>query len=127
MQKMYLQHVGKNKPSFHPIYCSQLRLMIKINTNQKASDLNKKLKKFWEGSAEKISLIQKTYDETRGSPVFTINGTYTTRGWTEWTQGFQYGSAILQYDATGEKSFLELGREKTVKVMAPHVSHTGVH
>jgi hypothetical protein len=36
-------------------------------------------------------------------------------------------SAILQYDATGEKSFLELGRKKTVEVMAPHVSHTGVH
>ena len=35
-----------------------------------------------------------------------VNGNYTTRGWTEWTQGFQYGSSILQYDATGEKSFL---------------------
>jgi hypothetical protein len=33
----------------------------------------------------------------------------------------------LQYDATGEKSMLDLGRKKTVEVMAPHVSHTGVH
>jgi hypothetical protein len=33
----------------------------------------------------------------------------------------------LQFDATGERDFLELGREKTVKFMAPHVSHFGVH
>jgi hypothetical protein len=33
----------------------------------------------------------------------------------------------LQYDATGEESFLETGRKKTVAVMAPHVSHIGVH
>ena len=101
--------------------------MIKINTGIKPSDLNNKLNKFWDLSAEKIKLIEKNYDVSKGSPVFTRKGTYTTRGWTEWTQGFQYGSAILQYDATGEKSFLELGRKKTVEVMAPHVSNSGVH
>jgi len=101
--------------------------MIKIDSGLKPSDLNHKLKKLWELSAEKIFLIDKTYDDSKGSPVFTVKGNYTTRGWTEWTQGFQYGSAILQYDATGEKSSLELGRKKTVEVMAPHVSHTGVH
>ncbi len=101
--------------------------MIKINTGLKPSDLSNKLKKFWELSAEKIHLIEKNYDASKGSPVFTIKGNYTTRGWTEWTQGFQYGSAILQYDITGEKSLLELGRRKTVESMAPHISHIGVH
>jgi len=101
--------------------------MITINTGLKPSDLDTKLKRFWELSAEKIKLIEKNYDDSKGSPVFTIKGSYVTRGWTEWTQGFQYGSAILQYDATGEKSFLESGRRKTVELMAPHVSHTGVH
>ncbi|MGZ5189680.1 MAG: glycosyl hydrolase, partial [Flavisolibacter sp.] len=101
--------------------------MIKINTTLKPSDLNNKLKRFWELSAEKISLIEKKYDASKGSPVFTVKGNYTTRGWTEWTQGFQYGSAILQYDATGEQSMLESGRQKTVELMAPHISHTGVH
>src|SRR5215510_8653119 len=100
--------------------------MIKI-TNQKAADLTNKLKRFWELSADKIHLINEAYDDSKGSPVFTVKGNYTTRGWTEWTQGFQYGSAILQYDATGEKTFLESGRKKTVQVMASHVSHTGVH
>src|SRR6476661_4871929 len=101
--------------------------MIKINSDLKISDINHKLKRLWELSSEKIYLIAKTYDDSRGSPVFTVKGNYTTRGWTEWTQGFQYGSAILQYDATGEKSLLDLGRKKTVEVMASHVSHTGVH
>lgn len=101
--------------------------MIKTNTALKPSDLNNKLKRFWKLSEEKINLVEKNYDASKGSPVFTIKGNYTTRGWTEWTQGFQYGSAILQYDATGEKSFLESGRRKTVELMAPHVSHTGVH
>ena len=101
--------------------------MINIDYSLKAADLTNKLKRFWDLSGEKINLLEKNYDNAKGSPVFTINGKYTTRGWTEWTQGFQFGSAILQYDATGEKSFLESARKKTLEVMAPHVSHTGVH
>jgi unsaturated chondroitin disaccharide hydrolase len=101
--------------------------MIKINPDLKPLDLSRKLKRFWELSAEKINLIEKNYDASKGSPVFTINGSYTTRGWTEWTRGFQFGSAILQYDVTGENSLLALGRKETVAVMAPHISHIGVH
>ncbi|HEY5750744.1 MAG TPA: glycosyl hydrolase [Chryseolinea sp.] len=101
--------------------------MIQIGQHLKPSDLNSKLKSFWELSGKKIDLIEKHYSASQGSPVFTVQGRYTTRGWTEWTQGFQYGAAILQYDATGEDRFLELGKRKTVEVMAPHVSHTGVH
>lgn len=101
--------------------------MIKINTDLQPSDLTNKLQRFWELSGEKIHLIEKHYDGSKGSPVFTINGQYTTRGWTEWTQGFQYGSGILQYDITGDKSLLESTRQKVVDVMAPHISHIGVH
>jgi len=101
--------------------------MIKINTALTPSDLSNKLKRFWEISADKIQLLEKNYDILKVSPVFTIDGKYTTRGWTEWTQGFQYGSAILQYDATNENLFLELGRKKTLEIMAPHLSHIGVH
>jgi unsaturated chondroitin disaccharide hydrolase len=101
--------------------------MIKINPDLKPSDLSRKLERLWELSAEKINLIEKNYDASNGSPVFTINGTYTSRGWTEWTQGFQYGSVILQFDVTGENSLLALARKKTVEVMAPHISHVGVH
>lgn len=101
--------------------------MMKIDQSLKPADLNTKLKNFWRLSAEKIELIEKNYNASKGSPIFTVKGNYVTKGWTEWTQGFQYGSAILQYDATGENSFLILGKRKTVEVMAPHVSHIGVH
>ena len=101
--------------------------MIKINYALKPADLTSQLQKFWQLSGDKIRLIEKNYDERKGSPVFTVSGNYATRGWTEWTQGFQFGSAILQYDATSEKEFLESGRKKTVEAMAPHVSHIGVH
>jgi len=91
------------------------------------NDLQPKLQTLWGLSGSKIRLIEKSFDVSKGAPVFTINGKYGTRGWTEWTQGFQYGSAILQYDATGEKEFLDIGRQKTLQVMAPHISHVGVH
>ncbi len=98
-----------------------------INKTLKPTDLKTALARFWPLSGEKIQLIEEKYDTAKGSPVFTVEGKYTTRGWTEWTQGFQYGSAILQFDATDESTFLEAGRVGTLRFMAPHVSHTGVH
>ena len=98
-----------------------------LNHNIQPSDLQEKLDRFWKLSGEKITAIEKEYDTKAGAPVFTVKGKYTSRGWTEWTQGFQYGSAILQFDATGDESFLDIGRKKTVELMASHVSHVGVH
>ena len=100
---------------------------MQIKSKLNARDLNKKLENFWQYSGEKINLIKREYDAGQGSPVFTVKGKYTTRGWTEWTQGFQFGSALLQFDATGETSFLDYGRAHTLEFMAPHVSHMGVH
>ena len=100
---------------------------MKIDTKLKPTDLTRKLARFWELSGAKIHDIEKHYDVRKGSPVFTIRGMYTARGWTEWTQGFQYGAAILQFDATGDADLLEVGRRNTVAKMAPHVSHFGVH
>jgi unsaturated chondroitin disaccharide hydrolase len=101
--------------------------MIEIDSELKPKDLTDKLKKFWNYSGQKIDLIEKFYNEAHGSPVFTINGKYSSRGWTEWTQGFQYGSAILQFDATGEKQLLLNAKKKILDKMSPHISHTGVH
>ncbi len=78
-------------------------------------------------AAAKAAELGRTWDPARGTPVFTVAGKYTTRGWTEWTQGFQYGCALLTFDATGERALLDLGRDNTVRRMAPHVTHTGVH
>src|SRR5437667_113500 len=85
------------------------------------------IERLFELSAQKILRIEKTWKPEHGTPVFTVKGKYTTRGWTEWTQGFQFGSALLQFDATGDERFLEIGRRNTIERMAAHVSHIGVH
>ena len=66
-----------------------------------------RLNEFWKLSGDKIRLIQEHYDFSQGSPVFTRKGIYTTRGWTEWTEGFVYGASLLQFDATGDVEFLD--------------------
>jgi len=74
-----------------------------------------------------VRAIHESWSASGGAPVFTVEGKYTSRGWTEWTQGFQFGSALLVYDGTDDVEFLELGRRATVEAMAPHVTHIGVH
>ena len=98
-----------------------------INSQLTAAKLLPSIKRLFELSADKILALEKAWDPRNGTPVFTRQGRYTSRGWTEWTQGFQFGSALLQYDATGEKEFLEMGRTNTQRYMASHVSHMGVH
>jgi len=100
---------------------------MRLNQPIKPQDLLPALQRFWAVSGQKIQHLNDNYNPENGSPVFTIEGQYTTRGWTEWTQGFQYGSEILQFDATGDTTFLEMGKRNTVEKMAPHVSHFGVH
>jgi unsaturated chondroitin disaccharide hydrolase len=100
---------------------------MQIRNDLTAASLQSKIDRLWQLSAEKINLISKEYDNSKGTPVFTVNGKYTLRGWTEWTQGFQYGAEVLQYDATGESAFLESARKNTVTSMASHVGHFGVH
>lgn len=100
---------------------------MQIDPQLQPASLSPALDRFWKLSGQKIDLILKEYDPARGSPVFTVGGKYTTRGWTEWTEGFNYGSAFLQFDATGEKRFADQAQKLTVERMASHVSHTGVH
>jgi hypothetical protein len=100
---------------------------IKINQQLTPQKLTPKLERLFALSAQKILSIEKAWQPERGTPVFTEAGRYTSRGWTEWTQGFQFGSAVLQFDATGDEQFLEIGRRQTVALMATHVSHIGVH
>jgi len=102
-------------------------MAIKIDNKLTPQKLVPKIGRLFEISAHKILSLEKTWKPETGAPVFTVKGKYTTRGWTEWTQGFQFGSALLQFDATGEKRFLEIGRRNTIQRMATHVSHVGVH
>ena len=98
-----------------------------INNTLAAADLLSSIEQMWEASGRKILSIEESCSENSQTPVFTIEGKYQSQGWTEWTQGFQFGSAILQFDATDDEQFLEIGRRNTIERMAPHVSHIGVH
>jgi hypothetical protein len=101
--------------------------VITLDRKLAPTDLLPLLERFWARSAECIAAVERSCPPGGPSPVFTKKGRYTSQGWTEWTQGFQYGSALLQFDATGDEHFLHLGRERTVTVMMPHVTHFGVH
>jgi len=78
-------------------------------------------------SAAKIMALERRWRPEDGAPVFTVAGKYQARGWTEWTQGFQFGAAVLQFDATGDAEFLALARSRTLERMASHLTHVGVH
>src|SRR4051794_29576314 len=101
--------------------------MIQIERERSPRDLLPAIDQLFTLSANKIRAIEAAWNPADGAPVFTIRGRYAARGWTEWTQGFQFGSALLQFDATGERDFLELGRSRTVQRMSPHLTHMGVH
>ena len=100
--------------------------MIRLDRTRTPRDLVPAIDRMFELSAVKIRSLDKTWT-TSGAPVFTVDGRYTARGWTEWTEGFVYGAALLQFDATGDGAFLELGQQRTLSRMSPHLTHVGVH
>ena len=101
--------------------------MIRIDRQRAAADLLPAINRLFDLSAQKIRSIEDSWRPENGSPVFTVDGVYRSRGWTEWTQGFQFGAPLLQFDATCDREFLELGRSHTLERMAPHLTHVGVH
>ena len=101
--------------------------MIKIDDKLKPEDLAANVAYVFEHAQRATRLLSGRKRPNEGAPVFTIDGRYTSRGWTEWTEGFQFGNAICIFDATGDRDFLEIGRDGTVARMATHVSHIGVH
>ncbi|WP_203927343.1 glycoside hydrolase family 88 protein [Virgisporangium ochraceum] len=100
---------------------------VEIDEKLTPTDLLPKIDRLWAASGGKIESIEQTCPPSEGAPVFTVDGRYTARGWTEWTEGFRYGAALLQFDATGDERFLTIGRDATFERMASHVSHVGVH
>jgi unsaturated chondroitin disaccharide hydrolase len=101
--------------------------MLKVDLDLRAADLLPGLDRLWAASAPKILAVEAAWPAGSGAPVFTVEGRYSARGWTEWTEGFQVGSALLQFDATGDGRFLELGTAGTWARMKPHLTHIGVH
>ncbi len=101
--------------------------MIRIDTTLSPDALRPGAERLFEVSGHKVRALQKAWNPRDGSPVYTVAGKYRSRGWTEWTQGFYYGSAVLQFDATDDAEAIAFGRGGTLRHMASHVSHVGVH
>jgi unsaturated chondroitin disaccharide hydrolase len=101
--------------------------MIRLDRRRTPADLLPKIARLFTLSAAKIRSLDATWRASDGAPVFTVDGRYQTRAWTQWTEGFVFGSALLQFDADGDAAFLELGRSRTVQRMSPHLTHMGVH
>ncbi len=100
---------------------------MKINETLKVNDLGSKVERLFEIAGKKIASIHATWDPESGAPVYTVDGKYSSRGWTEWTQGFRYGCALLQFEASRDERFLSIGREGTGERMVSHLTHIGVH
>jgi unsaturated chondroitin disaccharide hydrolase len=100
---------------------------VKIATQLGATDLSPAIKTLFGMAAEKTFRLGRRWQVAQGAPVVTAAGRYVGRNWTQWTQGFAYGNAILCYEMTGERELLKLGRGNTVSHMAEHLTHLGVH
>ncbi len=100
---------------------------MRIDPNIQLPDLAGAIDQVFALAARKARGLSSAWDPSRGTPVFTVKGEYTTRGWTEWTQGFQFGCSVLAFEGTGEEDLLQIGRSETVAKMASHVTHVGVH
>jgi len=93
--------------------------MIETDSSLTPASLRRDLEHLFQVSEAKIFAIEKRWRSRRGSPVHTVRGRYVPRGWTDWTQGFRFGSALLQYAATGDRKVLKVGREGTLEMMGP--------
>lgn len=101
--------------------------MIRIDDAIRPARLKSAIESLWPLAARKLRSIDESFADREDAPVFTVEGRYTSKGWTDWTQGFQFGSLLLQFDATEDTDFLETGRTRTLEKMAPHLTHFGVH
>src|SRR5215472_13025236 len=77
--------------------------------------------------AGKIRALLQRWNATDGAPVFTVAGRYTSRSWTNWTEGFLYGQALLCFEMTGETDLLNTARRLVHLHMGKHATHLGVH
>jgi len=100
---------------------------MKVERQRTPQELAPAITRLFELASEKTKRIAARWKVNMGAPVVTRAGEYAGRNWTQWTQGFAYGNAILCYDITRDAKLLQIGRENTLQHMAEHITHIGVH
>jgi len=73
---------------------------MKIDQSLSAQTLLPSAQKAAAIGAEKSKALIRLWNISEGAPVLTVEGKYQARNWTNWTQGFLYGNAILGFDMT---------------------------
>ncbi len=92
-----------------------------------AQSLTPAIRRAVELATAKTLRLEQRWNVADGAPVFTAGGRYTARNWTQWTQGFQYGNALLCFELGGQPELLAMAQRHVVADMAEHLTHTGVH
>jgi unsaturated chondroitin disaccharide hydrolase len=100
---------------------------VQINESITPQELAPAIRRAVELASEKTLRLEQRWNVPGCAPVFTAGGQYTARNWTQWTQGFQYGNALLCFEMGGNGKLLEAARRHVVDDMTEHLTHTGVH
>lgn len=101
--------------------------MIGIKANLDPTSLKPATERVFSAAAPKIVSLNADWDDHAGSPTITRHGRYAVQPWSDWTRGFQFGLALLGYDALGDDHLLEIGLDGIRNHMLPHLTHSGVH
>ena len=83
---------------------------LEVNGTITPQELMPAIRRAVELAAEKTLRLDRRWSVSDCAPVFTVGGQYTARGWTQWTQGFQYGNALLCFELGGNEELLALAR-----------------
>ena len=100
---------------------------MQINTSLQPTDLTGKLNQFWTLSGQKIQLIDNEYDNGKALPYLRYRGSIRPEAGRNGRRGFSLARPFYSSMPPMTSTFLNLGRQKTLAVMAPHISHIGVH
>ena len=85
------------------------------------------IERLFELSAQKILSLEKTWDPAKGTPVFTVGADTPRAAGPSGRRDSSSARRCCSSMRRASERFLELGRRKTIQLMAPHVSHMGVH
>ena len=100
---------------------------MRLNESLTAQQLMPAIERAVALAAEKFLRLDARWKTTDGAPVFTVQGRYTARSWTQWTQGFQYGCGLICFELNDDAKLLESAKRHIVDDMAEHLTHIGVH
>ena len=100
---------------------------MRVDNHTKVEDLDATVEKIFLLAAEKSKRLTARWKEGDGAPVFTVRGKYTSRGWTEWTQGFQFGIPLILGYTLKQPELFDYAERMIVQKMPVHLTHRGVH